>query len=132
MGRTARNVNGHVILYADKVTGSMLRAIDETDRRRDKQRAYNKAHGITPQTIKKEIRDILASIYEKDYVELGADQMALPVSLMRLSVSELRAETVAMRKSMFRLARNLDFEKAAELRDRIRRAEEYLLQVEGS
>jgi excinuclease UvrABC helicase subunit UvrB len=58
--------------------------------------------------------------------------MALPVSLMRLSVSELRAETVAMRKSMFRLARNLDFEKAAELRDRIRRAEEYLLQVEGS
>jgi len=132
MGRTARNVNGHVILYADKVTGSMHRAMDETDRRRDKQKAYNKAHGITPETIKKEIRDILASIYEKDYVELGADEMALPVSLMRLSVSELKAETAAMRKSMFRLARNLDFEKAAELRDRIRRAEEYLLQVEGS
>jgi excinuclease ABC subunit B len=132
MGRTARNVNGHVILYADKITGSMRRAIDETDRRRTKQMAYNVAHGITPETIKKEIRDILASIYEKDYVELGdTESNTLPASLMRLSVSELKAETVAMRKSMFRLARNLDFEKAAELRDRIRRAEEYLLQVEG-
>jgi excinuclease ABC subunit B len=132
MGRTARNVNGHVILYADKITGSMRRAIDETDRRRTKQKAYNTAHGITPETIKKEIRDILASIYEKDYVELGdVESTALPASLMRLSVSELKTETAAMRKSMSRLARNLDFEKAAELRDRIRRAEEYLLQVEG-
>ena len=132
MGRAARNVNGHVLLYADRVTGSMKRAIDETDRRREKQQAYNDAHGITPETIKKEIRDILASIYEKDYVELGKKEEAvLPAALMRLSPGELKKEVAALRKSMFQLAKNLDFEKAAELRDRIRRAEEYLLEIEG-
>ena len=132
MGRAARNVNGHVLLYADRVTGSMKRAIDETDRRREKQQAYNDAHGITPETIKKEIRDILASIYEKDYVELGKKEEAvLPAALMRLSPGELKKEVAALRKSMYQLAKNLDFEKAAELRDRIRRAEEYLLEIEG-
>jgi excinuclease ABC subunit B len=133
IGRTARNVNGHVILYADKMTGSMQRAIDETDRRRAKQKAYNEEHGITPETIKKEIRDILASIYERDYVELGGKhEGSLPVALMRMSPGELKAEVGSMRKSMFRLAKNLDFEKAADLRDRIRRAEEHLCEIEGS
>jgi len=132
IGRAARNVNGHVILYGDKVTGSMRRAMDETERRRKKQRAYNKEHGITPETIKKEIRDILASIYERDYVELAEKQEdPLPAGLLRLSRRELKKEIESMRKSMFKYAKNLDFESAAELRDKVRRAEERLMELEG-
>ncbi len=132
IGRAARNVDGRVILYADKVTRSMKAAIDETNRRRERQEAYNAEHGITPETIKKEIRDILASIYEKDYVELGGGPKAkLPEGLSRLDPVELTREVEVMRKRMFELAKNLEFERAAEMRDRIQTAEEYLLSVQG-
>ena len=132
IGRAARNVEGRVILYADKVTRSMKAAMDETSRRRERQQAYNVEHGITPETIKKEIRDILASIYEKDYVELGSEPKGkLPEGLSRLDPVELTKELEVMRKRMFELAKNLEFERAAELRDRIRTAEEYLLSVQG-
>jgi len=132
IGRAARNVDGRVILYADKVTRSMKAAIDETNRRRERQEAYNAEHGITPETIKKEIRDILASIYEKDYVELGGGPMAmLPEGLSRLDPVEVTREVEVMRKRMFELAKNLEFERAAEMRDRIQTAEEYLLSVQG-
>jgi excinuclease ABC subunit B len=127
IGRAARNVNGRVILYADKVTDSMKAAIDETDRRRARQEAYNVEHGITPETIKKGIRDILASIYERDYVDLTDTGPDLPAGLARLAPRELANEIEVMRSKMFDLARDLEFEQAAEMRDQVARAEAYLL-----
>ena len=126
IGRAARNVDGTVILYADTMTGSMERAIGETDRRRDKQRAYNLEHGITPETVKKEIRDILASIYERDYVDIEA---TLPAKspFAHMDKKEAGKELVSMRQSMFQAARELQFEKAAELRDRIKALEQWMM-----
>jgi excinuclease ABC subunit B len=129
IGRAARNVDGRVILYADRMTKSMERAIGETDRRREKQAAYNVEHGITPETIRKEIRDILGSLYERDYVDLTGDQSRakLPKELRDLEKKDAPGEIAAMRKEMFRLAKDLDFEKAADLRDKISAVEEWLL-----
>jgi excinuclease ABC subunit B len=135
IGRAARNAEGRVLLYADTVTGSMRRALDETSRRREKQRKYNELHGITPETVKKEIRDLLASIYEKDYVDLeGADasREKLPPGLRKLDGRELAHEVEKMRAQMFELARGLEFEKAAELRDRIATAEKALIEMGGA
>ena len=133
IGRAARNVDGHVILYADKMTDSMKNAIGETDRRRARQEAYNAEHGITPETVRKGIRDILSSIYEKDYVDLSeaSPKARLPEGLSRLDPPELSREVKKMRAQMFELARDLEFEKAAELRDRIHTAEEYLMSIQG-
>jgi excinuclease ABC subunit B len=126
IGRAARNVEGRVILYADKITASMKTAMDETDRRRERQEAYNVEHGITPETVKKEIRDILASIYEKDYVDLVPEEIPkLPEGLARLDPGELDKEIATMRKRMFDLAKNLEFERAAELRDKLQAAEDF-------
>lgn len=129
IGRAARNVDGRVILYADRMTKSMERAIGETERRREKQAAYNVEHGITPETIRKEIRDILGSLYERDYVDLTGDQSRakLPKELRELEKKDAPGEIAAMRKEMFRLAKDLDFEKAADLRDKISAVEEWLL-----
>ncbi len=127
IGRAARNVNGRVILYADKVTKSMKKAMDETDRRREKQQAYNAEHGITPETVKKAIRDILSSIYEKDYIDVTSEpENPLPEGLRHLRPDKLGKEIETMRQQMYRHARELDFEKAADLRDRISSAERYL------
>ena len=130
IGRAARNVDGTVIMYADKMTDSMQSAINETNRRREKQEAYNAEHGITPETIKKGIRDILASIYEKDYVDLTeeAPELALPKALRRVDKKELPGEIEKMRAQMFKYAKDLDFEKAAALRDQVASAEKYLLE----
>lgn len=113
-GRAARNVNGQVILYADQMTDSMKRAICETDRRRKLQAAYNKENGITPETIKKKISDVLHSIYEADYPALpssGAEE-EVPLDDIPKTVERLR-------RDMLKAAKRLEFEVAAELRDRI-------------
>lgn len=116
-GRAARNAGGKVILYADKMTGSMERAISETNRRRRLQEEYNERHGITPETIRKEITDILSSIYEADYVEI-------PTGETGIDPEKLPKEIAKLRKQMFAAAKRLDFETAARLRDRIRELEE--------
>ena len=120
-GRTARNVNGHVIMYADRITGSMQKAIDETIRRRKLQAEYNKKNGITPETIKSTIKDVLSSVYEADYytVPVAAEKKA-----EYIPPHELPELIKSLRKEMQDAAKKLDFEKAAELRDRIKELEE--------
>ncbi|WP_188206688.1 excinuclease ABC subunit UvrB [Alkalibacillus aidingensis] len=113
IGRAARNENGEVIMYADKMTDSMKVAIDETNRRREKQMAYNEKHGITPTTIKKDIRDVIRATYEADDVDTD-DQIEQYKKLSKEEKAELidRLET-----EMKQAAKDLDFEKAMELRD---------------
>ncbi len=114
MGRAARNENGQVIMYADRITDSMQRAIDETYRRREKQQAYNEKHGVTPKTIIKEVRDVIRATVATD--EDGKDAKETP-KLSKLSKKEKQKVIEKMEKEMKQAARELDFEKAAELRD---------------
>lgn len=119
IGRAARNVDGKVIMYADRITGSMERAMRETDRRREKQQAYNELHGITPETIKRDIGDILKSVYEGDHVTPdvhGAGGKAI-------IGGNLQAHLDGLRKDMMKAAENLEFEEAARLRDEVKRLE---------
>ena len=116
-GRTARNVNGRVILYADTVTPSMARAVEETNRRRKKQLEYNERHGITPQTIVKLIREIRASVYEADYVPIPSVEEETPAYG---SLEELRATIRSLTREMREKAARLEFERAAEIRDRLK------------
>ena len=116
-GRAARNVRGQVIMYADTVTASMKTAISETARRRALQAAYNAEHGITPTSIVKSIDDVLKSVYERDY--LGVPEARNGKQAFR-SQAELDAHLAALEKDMRSAAANLDFEKAATLRDEIR------------
>jgi excinuclease ABC subunit B len=119
IGRAARNVDGRVILYADRITGSMERALRETDRRRAKQQAYNEEHGITPTTIKRNIGDIIAHVASKDQVtiDLGDDKPQHMVG------HNLRAYIQELEKKMRDAAADLEFEEAGRLRDEIRRLE---------
>ena len=130
IGRAARNVDGKVILYADRVTGSMARAMEETERRREKQLAWNAENGITPQSVKANIADILDSVYERDHVRTSitgpkgaaADEGAL-------IGNNLEAHIKALEGQMRDAAADLDFETAARLRDEIKRLKETELAV---
>jgi len=125
-GRAARNVNGQVILYADKMTGSMDQAILETNRRRKIQEAYNQVHQITPQTVKKAVRNILASIYEADYFTIPT---VADVEEGYVPVKEIPTMIQKLKKEMKEAASCLEFERAAELRDKIHHLEELELKM---
>ncbi|MBM4146776.1 MAG: excinuclease ABC subunit UvrB [Nitrospira sp.] len=122
-GRAARNINGKVILYADTITGSMQRALQETDRRRKIQEDYNKKMHITPETVKSNIKDILASIYEADYwtVPVAAEEKA-DYGYDEGTVKKLQAE-------MKEAAKNLEFERAAKIRNKIKEIKARMIEV---
>ena len=121
IGRAARNIEGKAILYADRVTGSMQRAMEETDRRREKQVAHNKAHGITPRSVKRAVMDIMEGALgqgggPRSFAKV-ADELA---TYGHLSPAELAKQVKALEKQMYAHARNLEFEEAARLRDQIK------------
>ncbi len=120
-GRAARNVGGRVILYADQVTGSIRRAVEECSRRRDLQLAYNREHGITPESVKKRIDDVLSSVYEMDYVTVP---LAAEEEAPYRTPEEVDQEIGRLRRKMLEAAAALEFEEAAGLRDRIRSLQE--------
>jgi excinuclease ABC subunit B len=126
IGRAARNVRGKAILYADKITGSMQRAIGETERRRARQAAYNKAHGITPQTIRKAVADVMEGAHAGPVtgVERYARVAEEVAEYATLSPEQVARKVKQLEKQMYRHAQNLEFEEAAQVRDRIRRIQE--------
>lgn len=125
IGRAARNADGRVIMYADRITGSMQRALDETNRRRAKQMSYNEKHGITPQTVRKNVEDVLAGLWQGD-----TDQSRVTASLDKAMVgANLAAHLEALRADMRKAAENLEFEEAARLRDEVKRLEAVELAV---
>ncbi|XZG69707.1 excinuclease ABC subunit UvrB [Chitinibacteraceae bacterium HSL-7] len=119
IGRAARNVNGTAILYADRITASMKKAIDETERRRAKQMAFNEANGITPQSVKKRIKDIIDGVYGEEHLK-----HVRPEEMAELDEKTLAKELKRLEKAMMEAAKNLEFERAAELRDELKRLRE--------
>jgi excinuclease ABC subunit B len=120
IGRAARNAEGRVLLYADRMTDSLRRAIEETDRRRTRQQNWNTEHGITPQTIKRQIADVLQTVYEHDYVTVEAVEGD---STSQFVGKDLRSSIAELEKRMRAAAADLEFEEAARLRDEVKRLE---------
>ena len=126
IGRAARNAEGHVIMYADSITDSMKAAIDETNRRREIQQKYNEDHGITPQTIKKAVRDLIS--ISKAAAAGDGELKKDPESMDAKELDKLAKE---LAKKMRQAAAELNFEEAARLRDRMKEVKQMLLELEG-
>ncbi|HDI79237.1 MAG TPA: excinuclease ABC subunit UvrB [Desulfobacteraceae bacterium] len=127
-GRAARNVNGTVILYADQITDSIRKAVEETNRRRRIQKEYNRKNNITPESIKKNIDDILSSVYEADYITIPKVEVK-EEGREYGRIDQIRREIDTLKEEMRQAAEDLEFEKAAFLRDRIKRLEEMELEL---
>jgi len=115
IGRAARHINGTAILYADRVTDSMRRALAETDRRRARQVAYNQRHSITPKGIVKRIKDLIDGVYDASQMQAAQDEARYEA----MSEKQIAREIKALEKKMLEHARNLEFEEAAKMRDRL-------------
>ncbi len=126
-GRASRNIDGMVILYADVITGSMQRTIEETTRRRILQEKYNMDHNITPATVRSSIKDILASVYEKDYITVAAETAEKEVEYH--SLQELRRDIKRLETEMHKAAKVLAFEEAARLRDEVKELRKLELEI---
>ena len=127
IGRAARNAQGHVVMYADTMTDSMRAAIEETNRRRQIQQKYNTEHGITPQTIKKAVRDLISISRE-----VAKEEAAFEKDPESMNREELEKLIASLQKKMKKAAAELDFESAAELRDKLIELKKYLLELEKS
>ena len=123
IGRAARNAEGHVIMYADKITDSMQKAIDETNRRRGIQEKYNEEHGITPQTIKKAVRDLISITKAAD---AETSIKTIEKDMESMNISELKKLKSSIEKNMHKAAAELNFEEAARLRDRMIEVNKYI------
>jgi excinuclease ABC subunit B len=126
MGRAARHINGTAILYADRITDSMRRAMEETERRRNKQLAYNEARGITPIGIIKRIKDLIDGVYDAESARQGLKAAQSQARYEAMGEKELTRELKRLEKEMLEAARNLEFERAAELRDQLAALKERL------
>jgi excinuclease ABC subunit B len=126
IGRAARHINGTAILYADTVTDSMRRAMDETDRRRKKQVTYNKEHGITPKGVSKRIKDIIEGVYDHEEARGQLKAAQAEARYEAMDEKALTQEVKRIEKEMLEAARNLEFERAAQLRDRLKALKERL------
>ena len=129
IGRAARNLNGHAILYADKITGSMQRALDETNRRRIVQLAHNEKHGITPKGIEKAIHDIMGVGYEQRFQQEALKVAEAQAEYAHMSVKELSKQMDVLEKQMYKHAQNLEFEEASALRDKIDQLKKLSLEI---
>ncbi|HUW00676.1 MAG TPA: excinuclease ABC subunit UvrB [Gallionella sp.] len=127
IGRAARHINGKAILYADRITGSMKRAIDETERRRIKQVAHNFAHDITPQGVQKRIKDIIEGMYEPDVARGEQKAAQEQAKYLAMSAKEVSKEITRLEKAMLQAAKNLEFEKATEFRDQLKKLRDSVL-----
>jgi excinuclease ABC subunit B len=126
IGRAARHINGKAIMYADKVTASMQRAIGETERRRNKQLAYNQQRGITPQGIVKGVRDMIDGVYDAQEAHQQLKAAQAEATYAAMNEKELTREIKRIDKEMLDAARNLEFERAAELRDELKKLKQRL------
>ena len=127
IGRAARHINGKAMLYADRITDSMRRAIDETDRRRTKQLAHNVLHGITPLGVQKRIKDIIDGVYQIDDERSQLKAAQTQAKYLAMSAKEVSREIARLEKDMLQAAKNLEFEKAADLRDQLKKLRENVL-----
>jgi excinuclease ABC subunit B len=119
IGRAARNLNGRAILYADTVTASMRRALDETERRRDRQHAFNAEHGIVPRGVVKEVRELIDGVYDPSAEREQRAAVAAGAEYEAMSEKQVSKEIKRLEKQMFEHAKNLEFEKAARVRDQL-------------
>jgi excinuclease ABC subunit B len=132
IGRAARNLNGTAILYGDKVTDSMRRAIDETERRRNKQIEFNKAHNITPKGVKKEIRELIDGVYNPHEAKEERRVAQEQANYEAMSQKQVSKEIKRLEKLMLDHAKNLEFEKAAQVRDQLHTLKEQLFGAPGA